>query len=117
MITPTTVPSTTAHAIATALGMDGQRWITPDGVHLDDLAEAAGGGLDRHPEDGAVARWSFPDGSALTLHGPAWDVGFLGCWCWAGAPHDGHGEAGERYAATTARAERWGAPWCDRRAP
>ena len=87
--TETSTP-TIAETIAAALGDNGMTWRTADGATLDQLAEQAGGELDRHPRRPDVCRWIFPDGSVITAAGDGWDFGFATCWCWAGAPFEFH---------------------------
>ena len=85
-----TVTPTAAKLIARALGHDGQRWATPDGVTLDDLIDLHGGRVDRHPEFPSVELWRaiFADGSALLVATNAWDIGYPECWCWQGNGHE-----------------------------
>ncbi len=85
-----TVTPTAAQLIAAALGHDGQRWETPDGLTLDDLIDGYGGRIDRHPEFPSVELWraTFADESALLVATNAWDIGYAGCWCWAGHGHE-----------------------------
>jgi hypothetical protein len=35
---------------------------------------------------GGGHRFTFQDGSIITIHGDAWDFGFDTCWCWEGSP-------------------------------
>jgi hypothetical protein len=80
------VTPTVAELIAAALGHDGTCWATPDGVVLDDLIDLHGGRITvSHDSWRAV----FADGSAITVSGgAAWDIGYAGCWCWAGHGHE-----------------------------
>ena len=82
--------ATIAERIAEQLGDNGMTWQDNSGNTLDQLAEAAGGYLERHPTRNDVCRWIFPDDSVITEAGEAWDFGFSACWCWAGAPHEAH---------------------------
>jgi hypothetical protein len=84
-----TVTPTAAQLIAAALGHDGQRWATPDGVTLDELIELHDGRIERRESRSSHEyRAIFADGSALTVCGGAWDIGYAGCWCWAGHGHE-----------------------------
>jgi hypothetical protein len=82
---------TTAQTISTILGNDGQRWTTlpPSGRTFDTLVEDAHARIEQ--DSGPLpyrTRYSFPDGSVLTVAGAAWDLGFPECWCWAGCLND-----------------------------
>jgi hypothetical protein len=88
---------TQAEKIAEQLGMDGQVWATKDGQSLDDLCEAARGtksyqrgwGIDgNYTGHTSSYKYTFFDGSVITCHGAAWDLGYADCWCWAGYGHD-----------------------------
>lgn len=81
---------TIAETIAEQLGDNGMTWQDTSGNTLDRLAAEAGGELHRHPTRNDVCRWAFPDGSAITEAGEAWDFGFPTCWCWVGAPYEAH---------------------------
>lgn len=81
---------TIAETIAEQLGDNGMTWQDTSGNTLDRLAAEAGGELHRHPTRNDVCRWTFPDGSAITEAGEAWDFGFPACWCWVGAPYEAH---------------------------
>ena len=85
-----TVTPTAAQLIAAALGHDGQRWATPDGVLLEELIELHDGRIEHHPRFPSVEiyRWVFSDGSALAIGVSGWDIGYSTCWCWAGNGHD-----------------------------
>jgi hypothetical protein len=91
MTRPThTVTPTAAELIAAALGHDGTCWATPSGVVLDDLIDLHGGRIDHHPEFPSVElyRAVFTDDSALVVGVGGWDIGYAGCWCWAGNGHE-----------------------------
>jgi hypothetical protein len=75
---------TTADLISGWLGNDGQCLETDDGQTLDSLCDARAVNVTR---DGDSARWVFDDGSVITAHGCAWDLGYRDCWCWQGAGH------------------------------
>lgn len=82
---------TTAEQVSELFDNDGQCFESDpaaDGepVSLAAACERAGGRRERRDGDGE--RYTFPDGSAITIHGDAWDLGFVGCWCWQGAGHD-----------------------------
>jgi hypothetical protein len=85
-----TVTPTAAELIAAALGHDGTCWATPSGVVLDDLIDLHGGRIDHHPEFPSVElyRAVFTDDSALVVGVGGWDIGYAGCWCWAGNGHE-----------------------------
>ena len=85
-----TVTPTAAELIAAALGHDGQRWETPDGLTLDELIDLLGGRIEHHPEFPAVElyRAVFADSSALTVGIGGWDIGYASCWCWQGNGHE-----------------------------
>lgn len=80
---------TLAEQVAARLDYDGLRWTTEDGIGLDALARVLNARIDHHPH---TARWHtyayrFPDGSAITVAGDGWDLGYPDCWCWASWPH------------------------------
>jgi hypothetical protein len=85
-----TVTPTAAELIAAALGHDGQRWATPDGVTLGELIDRHDGRIERQTGTGSGSwRAVFPDESAITVSGyAAWDIGYAGCWCWQGNGHE-----------------------------
>ncbi|MFN8858765.1 MAG: hypothetical protein ACK5ZR_00405 [Gemmatimonadaceae bacterium] len=79
---------TTAARIAAELG-NGTEWHTPDGFSFDDLVDAEHPHVERRdaePGDHAT-RYTFADGSAITVAGAAWDIGFPTCYCWQGVGH------------------------------
>lgn len=89
------VETAAAELVAAALGHDGQRWRTDDGRTLDDLVTTFGGTIEPHPgrdrdlgRYGDVWRAIFPDGSAITASGGAWDLGYPECWRWQGNGHE-----------------------------
>lgn len=96
---------TIAYQVSAALGHDGQQWSTrptddSDSLTLDDLAAQHGGASVAWRDGvrtGDVYSLTFSDGSVITVAGDAWDLGFLGCFCWAGCPapacSEPHGEA------------------------
>ena len=97
--------TTIAQHISAALGDDGQQWRTrptdgTDSHTLDDLVAQHGGASVAWRDGvrtGDTVQMSFADGSVITVAGAAWDLGFPGCFCWAGCPDtscpDSHEEA------------------------
>lgn len=78
-----------AEKIAAMFGNDGQQWATADGESLDDACEAAGGVITYRDGWGTdTYKYTFADGSVITVAGAAWDFGYEDCWCWAGLGHD-----------------------------
>lgn len=65
---------------------DGQRWRDANGTSLEDACTEANGRLDRSDEDDKD-RYTFPDGSVLTLCDGGWDLGYPDCFCWQGGGH------------------------------
>lgn len=89
MTAPDSPARTLAETISAALGDNGETWRTNDGRTIDDLIVAHGGVITRDDscETGDTWRADFSDGSCITSAGSAWDFGFPGCFCWAGAGH------------------------------
>jgi hypothetical protein len=89
-----TTTLTIAQRISTALNGDGQQWRTRptdggDSLTIDDLIAQYGGASVAWRDGvrtGDVYSLAFSDGSVITVAGDAWDFGFPGCFCWAGAP-------------------------------
>jgi len=77
---------TTAERISRRFKDDGLRFRDPDGAQLEDVCREAGGRRDREDESDST-RYTFADGSVLTLTGEVWDLGFPGCFCWQGGGH------------------------------
>ena len=81
---------TIAQQIAAALDNDGQQWRTrptdeSDPMTFTDLVERHGAYIQTWRDN---SRFTFSDGSVITVAGSAWDLGFPDCYCWAGAGHD-----------------------------
>jgi hypothetical protein len=82
-----------AQQIADAFDNDGQQWrtITSDDSEprtFDDLVEQHGAYIQPWRDK---CRFTFNDGSIITVAGGAWDLGFADCYCWAGAvEQEGH---------------------------
>ena len=80
---------TTAERISARYGDDGQCWVDGDNVTIDDACAAERGvTIDERPGTSGTVRYTFSDGSVLTIAGDGWDLGFPGCYCWQGAGHD-----------------------------
>jgi hypothetical protein len=80
---------TSAEDIARQMGHDGTRWRTDDGRTLDGLVQTFGGTVQHRPGRSSDEwRAIFPDGSAITASGGAWDIGYPECWCWQGNGHE-----------------------------
>ena len=90
----TTQPTTTATMIADLLHNDGQCWETDDERTFDELM--AEHKATRETDGFDECRYTFSDGSIITVCGDAWDFGFPTCWCWAGCQSE---ECGEDHAA------------------
>ena len=79
--------------IAQALDNDGQQWRTrptddSEPRTFDDLIEQHGAYIQPWRDK---CRFTFDDGSIITVAGDAWDLGFADCYCWAGAvEQEGH---------------------------
>lgn len=86
---------TSAQVISAFFNDDGQRWCTENGVRMHECIEHHGGVLTWRDgwRTGDTVRADFPDGSCITMAGDAWDIGFPGCFCWAGCGHDESCEA------------------------
>jgi len=67
---------------------DGQSFETPDGEDLTAICGKAA--LTSTIEGHDRQRFVFSDGSAITVAGNAWDLGYGDCWCWQGIGHDGN---------------------------
>jgi len=82
-----------AQQIAQALDNDGQQWRTrptddSEPRTFDDLIEQHGAYIQPWRDK---CRFTFDDGSIITVAGDAWDLGFADCYCWAGAvEQEGH---------------------------
>jgi hypothetical protein len=89
--------ATIAEKIAERFGNDGERWEDEKG---ENIAEVCAQICDMNA---GVHQWKctyvpgitvcdsyrfvFDDGSVITMHGGAWDLGYRQCWCWEGAGH------------------------------
>jgi len=82
-----TTEATVAQQISARYGDDGQIWNDRDGVHIEDACRAAHGRRDRN-DNRDCTRYTFSDGSVLTLAGGGWDYGYSECYCWLGAGHE-----------------------------
>ncbi len=85
-----TTTKTTAEQVAEIFSNDGLTWVVEiDGEDLDlvDVMIRHGAMLDERGP-GREERWIFPDGSVITLAEEAWDLGYTGCFCWAGIGHN-----------------------------
>ena len=75
---------TTAQDIAALYGNDGQRFTASDGSELVDTLDCHG----KHDSQWGNDRWTFDDGSAIVIHGDAWDLvkdpDDPSCHCFAG---------------------------------
>jgi hypothetical protein len=65
---------------------DSERWRDAEGVDIADALVAAGARRDSGRGNQAF-RYTLPDGSAITLAGDGWDIGYVDCFCWRGAGH------------------------------
>lgn len=63
---------TKAERVSALFGDDGQCWTTDYGMSLDKMAACMGGKLNQRP-DGHY-RYTFPDDSAIVIHGEGWDI-------------------------------------------
>lgn len=85
---------TSAEHIARLLDY-GTCWTADDGRTMDDLVRQFRGTIQHRPGRSSDEwRATFPDGSAITASGGAWDIGYPECWCWQGNGHE-HCAAGE----------------------
>lgn len=78
----------TPQKIAELLGMDGQRWSAKDGRNFSELVDEHLHTVDYRDGHGTdVVRYTFRDGSVLTVAGAAWGFGHADCYCWDGIDH------------------------------
>lgn len=82
---------TAAQVISARFGDDGQRWTDAEGVHIEDVCAAEGDRVRNDERD--CTRYVFGDGSAITIAGGGWDLGYAECSCWQGEGHDDRCEA------------------------
>ena len=78
---------TIAQLISDQFGNDGQRWIDDAGIELAVVCEQAGGEADQN-WDRELTRYTFQDGSAITIESGGWDLGYAECFCRVGEGHD-----------------------------
>ena len=85
---------TTAQTISALFGDDGQCWQTEytagEGLDesLDALCERNRGRCEYRDGHGTdTYRYTFADGSVITVAGDGWDYGYVGCFCWQGVGH------------------------------
>ena len=62
---------------------DGQCFIDTDGGEIEDACASSG----QTEKNDAWTRFTFPDGSVITVAGDGWDLGFECCHGWQGAGH------------------------------
>ena len=75
---------TIAEQIASQYDDDGQIFADFDGTEIEDVCRKKSTLVD---EDGDHQRFTFSDGSILTISGAAWDLGFPCCYGWQGGDH------------------------------
>lgn len=76
---------TVAEAISLVFGDDGQKMtLGKSDVSIGDFCESAEGHLETNFDS---ERWTFHDGSVITIQAEVWDLGYPDCWCWQGAGH------------------------------
>jgi len=93
---------TIAKGIADKFKNDGTVFKTNDGQSLEAVCGQEAEQIVSGPD---CRRWTFPDGSVITLAGDAWDIGYPHCWCWQGAGHVGSCDEEAALRADKARAE------------
>ena len=76
----------TAHEVGARYGDDGQRFEDADGVWISDACETSGVQVDQN-WGREMTRYTFDDGSVITVAGGGWDYGYADCWCWDGTGH------------------------------
>lgn len=81
---------TQAQQIADLFSNDGQVWATDTGRSLDSVCIDFGGVkvYGKEGRDWDFYKYNFADGSAIRIAGGCWDIGYSGCFCWAGIGHD-----------------------------
>lgn len=77
---------TVAEQVAERFHNDGSRFIVA-GLRLHDVATGNFGAKVERTETRESTRYTFPDGSVITVHPGGWDLGFPGCWCWQSTGH------------------------------
>jgi hypothetical protein len=80
---------TKANRIAALFEDNGRFFELADGRTLPALCEGAAIEIARDASGlwGKPVRYVFEDGSAITVAGDAWDIGYADCFCWAGIGH------------------------------
>ena len=76
---------TTAETICRRFRDDGTIFYDAAGVSLERACELAG--ADEEADGFDRFRYTFPDGSVITVAGEAWDLGFSACYCWQVGGH------------------------------
>ena len=79
---------TTAEKISEKFSNDGQCFTNAAGEELDDVCEAHTRPDYRDGYGTDTYRYTFDDGSVITIAGDGWDLGYPGCYCWQGVGHD-----------------------------
>ena len=77
---------TTAEKIAKQFDNDGTVWHDAHGSHLQAVCALYDGKVSIF-DKGSISRHVFDDGSAITISGDAWDLGYRECNCWQGIGH------------------------------
>lgn len=79
---------TTAEKIALEVAGENPSFSGEEFDDLDAALRAAGATVDKRGDFyGDPIRYALPDGSALTMAGDGWDLGYADCYCWQGAGH------------------------------
>jgi len=81
----------TAMEISGLLGHDGQVFNTASGNSIQDLCWAALGKREVDTSRDAE-KFTFQDGSVITICGGGWDYGYTDCFCWKGEGHSNYCE-------------------------
>ena len=82
----------TAEDISAIFGDDGQVFQAPfgEGMHrtLDSVSNDHKASVEWRDGMGTgTYRYTYPDGSVITVAGDGWDFGYPCCYCWQGAGH------------------------------
>ena len=80
----TTDTQTIAQKIAAQFNDDGSCFENSDGQRLEDVCASHANPWDKEYEK---TRFTFDDGSILTIAGDGWDFGFSCCYGWEGGGH------------------------------
>ncbi len=84
---------TNAERIAAYFNNDGQCWeVAGERVgeveHISEVcANTSFSRMSAQGADSDAERWTFADGSVLTITDGGWDLGYPACYCWRGAGH------------------------------